>query len=135
MKQTSRTIRLALPLAVGLSVWAGHARADSPQSLMALSATLQGAAPDGREKSLSEKLAPSPLITSLAGTRKMLASLQAPKRLAIDVRSAPTPNPKNKGMVRFQRLTLGFTSGVSQTDPPKRLGEQLTAAMSWKAPM
>lgn len=135
MKQTSRTLRLALPLAVGLSVWAGHARADSPQSLRALSATLQGAAPEGQNKSLSEKLAPSPLISSLMDAQKSLALQEAPKRLTIGARSAPAPNPKNKGIMQFRKLTLSLTRGLPETAPPKRLEEQLSTAMSWKAPM
>ena len=135
MKQTSWTIRLALPLVAGLSFWAGHAQADSPQSLMALSAAIQGAAPKGQEKSLSEKLAPSPLIASLANMQKTLALPEVPKRLAIDARSAPAPNRKSRGAMQLQRLTLSLMSGLPQIAPPKRLEAQLTTAMSWKAPM
>ena len=135
MKQTSWTILLALPLAVGLSFWAGHAQADSPQSLMSLSATIQGAAPAGQEKSFSEKLAPSLMSTSLAEMQKTLAGPEAPKQLAIDPRSAPSPNSKNKRVMQFRKMTLGLTRNLSQTAPPKRLEAQLTTAMSWKAPI
>jgi len=124
MKQTSWTIRLALPLVAGLSFWAGHAQADSPQSLMALSAAIQGAAPEGQEKSLSEKLAPSLMASSLAELQKTLAGPEAPKQLAIDPRSAPSPDPKNKRMMQFRRLTLGLMRDLSQTAPPKRLQAQ-----------
>ena len=135
MKQTKWTTLFALPLAAGLSLWAEQARADSPQPLMSLSATIQGAAPAGQEKSFSEKFAPSLMVTSLANMQKTLAGPEAPKHLAINPRSAPSPDPKNKRLTQFRKLTLGLTHNLSQAAPPKRLEAQLMTVMSWKAPI
>jgi hypothetical protein len=133
MKRISRTLRLVLPLAAGLSLWAGFAQADAPASLKALSAKLQGAALKEQDKSLSAKLALSPVMTSLAGSSRNFVEQSGSKRLRIDPRLKFAPASKNQLSVQFRTLALHLGQSEGQDMPVKNLNAQISALPSWES--
>ena len=133
MKRISRTLRLVLPLAAGLSLWAGFAQADAPSSLRTLSANLQGTALKEQDKSLSAKLAPSLVMTALAGPSRNFAEQPRSKRLRIDPRLKFAPASKNQLSMQFRTLALHLGQNAGQDMPVKHLNAQISAMPSWKS--
>ena len=128
MKLTSLS-HIGLPIALGL-ITAGIAAQAAPiaqttvSPYRALAAKLQGSSADAGDKSLSEKFAPSPQITALAGTRSRIAGLSAaPKRLFIDPLTTLPPAPKNRVPMALRKMGLRVDKTSAQTAAPKRSGE------------
>jgi hypothetical protein len=121
--------RIGLPLALGLGFCAIAAQAaptaqTTVSPYRALAAKLQGSSTDAGDKSVSEKFAPSPQITALAGTRSRIAGLSAaPKRLFIDPLTTLPPAPKNRAPMALRKLGLRIDKTTAQTDSHKNIGE------------
>lgn len=128
MKLTSLN-RIGLPIALGLGFCAIAAQAaptaqGTVSPYRALAAKLQESPANPGDKSLSEKFAPSPQITALAGTSSRIAGLSATsKRLFIDPLTTLPPAPKNRVPMALRKLSLRVEKAASQTAPTKRIGD------------